>query len=48
MEQATQGDWISLELHQIPRAGWNADLVRTASQHRLRIPFLDQDTQCPF
>ena len=26
---------------------WDADLVRTASQHRLRILFLDQDPQCP-
>ena len=26
---------------------WDADLTRAAVQHRLRIPFRDQDTRCP-
>ena len=53
MEQSTQGDGISVELHRVSVAGawlvggsnsplFDADLVRTALQHRLRIPFPDK------
>ena len=49
MQQATQEDPFSLELHQASQAGlwlmggpafsfdWDVDLIQTASQHRLRI-----------
>ena len=29
-----------------PLFGWDADFVRTTVQHRLRIPFSDEDSQC--
>ena len=59
MQQAPQVDRISLEFHQVPWAGawlgrpdsplfdWGTDFARTALQHRLRVPFLAQDSQCP-
>ena len=45
LQQATQGERISLELHQVPR---DAELIRTALRHHLRITVLNQDTQCPW
>ena len=54
--QATQGDRISLELHQVPGrepGGWEVPTPHSLSgtrtlldRHFFRIPFLDQDTQC--
>ena len=55
MEEATQGDRNSLELHQVHGSGSlvsgrnppPTSLTGKALQHRLRIPFLAEDTQCP-
>ena len=58
MDQTTQGDQVSLELHQVPSAGvWKVEEPNSplfdwdadlvrVALHRLRIPFLDQDLQC--
>ena len=50
VERDTQRDWISLEFHQVPKAGaphfeWDADVARADLQHRIRVPFRGQGTE---